>query len=60
MSADKGGSMKRSLVASACVAGCALASAAAADEPWFKLLEAKDGGYIATGKLHGTTSRTWS
>ena len=47
--------MKRSLAACMCIGGFAFGSASAADEPWFKLLEAKDGGYMATGKLNGGT-----
>jgi hypothetical protein len=31
------------------------ASAAAADDPWFKLVESKSGGYIAGGKLNGSS-----
>ena len=33
----------------------ATSMAAIADEPWFKLVQGKNGGYIAGGKLHGSS-----
>jgi hypothetical protein len=36
------------------IGACAV-NAGAADEPWFKLVEAKGGGYVAGGKLHGAS-----
>jgi len=49
--------LRSSIAAAVCALAlpCAAQAPPPTQEPWFKLLEARDGGYIATGKIHGAT-----